>query len=47
MDLYGHLVDQNLWDAANRVGGTTGARKPPRKTANGDTKHEAPANRGL
>jgi len=25
MDLYGHLIDQNLWDAAQRVGGTTGA----------------------
>lgn len=29
LDLYGHLVDQNLWDAAGRVdglGGTTGAQ---------------------
>lgn len=25
MDLYGHLVDTNLWDAANRVGGLSGA----------------------
>lgn len=25
MDLYGHLVDVNLWDAANRIGGTSGA----------------------
>ena len=25
MDLYGHLIDQNLWDAAARIGGTTGA----------------------
>jgi len=25
MDLYGHLIDQNLWDAAKRLGGTTGA----------------------
>jgi integrase len=25
MDLYGHLIDRNLWDAANRFGGTTGA----------------------
>ena len=25
MDLYGHLIDQNLWDAAARLGGTTGA----------------------
>lgn len=30
LDLYGHLVDQNLWDAAGRMdslGGTTGARE--------------------
>jgi integrase len=26
MDLYGHLIDQNLWDAAEKFGGTTGAR---------------------
>jgi hypothetical protein len=24
MDLYGHLVDQNLWDAAQRIGGGSG-----------------------
>jgi site-specific recombinase XerD len=24
MDLYGHLIDQNLWDAADRVGENTG-----------------------
>ncbi len=28
MDLYGHLIDQNLWDAAAKIGGTTGARTP-------------------
>jgi integrase len=28
MDLYGHLIDQNLWDAAAKFGGTTGARTP-------------------
>jgi integrase len=27
MDLYGHLIDQNLWDAAAKFGGTTGAPK--------------------
>ncbi|MPZ59795.1 MAG: tyrosine-type recombinase/integrase [Propionibacteriales bacterium] len=26
MDLYGHLVDHNLWEAAKRLGGTTGAQ---------------------
>ena len=25
MDLYGHLIDRNLWEAAQKVGGTTGA----------------------
>ncbi|MGB8384051.1 MAG: site-specific integrase [Dermatophilaceae bacterium] len=25
MDLYGHLIDANLWEAARRVGGTSGA----------------------
>jgi hypothetical protein len=32
MDLYGHLIDQNLWDAAKRVGeasgDNTGIREP-------------------
>lgn len=27
MDLYGHLVDANLWESAKRVGGTTGAQE--------------------
>jgi hypothetical protein len=26
MDLYGHLIDRNLWDAAARLGGTLGAQ---------------------
>ena len=28
MDLYGHPIDQNPWDAAAKFGGTTGARTP-------------------
>jgi integrase len=24
MDLYGHQIDRNLWDVANRLGATTG-----------------------
>ena len=28
MDLYGHLIDHNLWAAAEKIGGTTGAPKP-------------------
>jgi integrase len=27
MDLYGHLIDHSLWEAAGKIGGTTGARK--------------------
>ncbi|GAA1426332.1 hypothetical protein GCM10009616_00590 [Microlunatus lacustris] len=27
MDLYGHLIDRNLWDTAQRLGGTSGARR--------------------
>jgi integrase len=30
MDLYGHMIDRNLWDAAQRLGGTTGARPDER-----------------
>jgi hypothetical protein len=26
MDLYGHLIDGNLWEGAKRVGGISGAR---------------------
>src|SRR5262249_1394268 len=29
MDLYGHLVDASLWQAARRIGGTTGASGLP------------------
>lgn len=28
MDLYGHLIDQNLWDAARKIGGILGASGP-------------------
>jgi len=37
MDLYGHLVDDNLWEAARAVGGILGASEPsePQK-ADGD-----------
>ena len=29
MDLYGHLVDGNLWQAARMVGGISGAAESP------------------
>ena len=29
MDLYGHLVDASLWQAARLIGGTRGASEPP------------------
>jgi Phage integrase family len=28
LDLYGHLVDASLWQAAHLIGGTTGASEP-------------------
>lgn len=28
LDLYAHLIDRTLWEAADRIGGTTGARGP-------------------
>ena len=31
MDLHGHLVDANLWQAAQLVGGTTGHLSHPKK----------------
>jgi hypothetical protein len=32
MDLYGHMIDRNLWDAAQRLGGTTGAGRTRDRT---------------
>jgi hypothetical protein len=32
MDLYGHMIDSNLWDAAQRLGGTTGAGRTRDRT---------------
>jgi len=36
MDLYGHLVDANLWQAAQLVGGTTGAFEPSEESIRTD-----------
>jgi integrase len=36
MDLYGHMIDRNLWDAAQRLGGTTGARSDDGPDDEGD-----------
>ncbi len=35
MDLYGHLIDRNLRDAADRFGGTTGHPRTRDRRANG------------
>ena len=32
MDLYGHLIDDNLWDSAKRLGGILGASEPDEET---------------
>ena len=29
MDLYGHLMDANLWEAARAIGGILGASETP------------------
>jgi hypothetical protein len=29
MDLYGHLMDANLWEAARAIGGILGASQTP------------------
>jgi hypothetical protein len=36
MDLYGHMIDRNLWDAAQRLGGTTGALSDDKPDAEGE-----------
>lgn len=36
MDLYGHMVDANLWQAAQRLGGITGASEPPERHGQDD-----------
>jgi integrase len=35
MDVYGHLIAANLWESAERLGGTTGARKQRTSEAKG------------
>ena len=40
MDLYGHLIDHNLWAAAEKLGGTTGA-PTPLSGGNGETPGQA------
>jgi integrase len=32
MDLYGHMVDANLWQGARLVGDISGTREPPEGT---------------
>jgi hypothetical protein len=33
MDLYGHLVDADLWQAARLVGDISGSSEPPQQVA--------------
>ncbi len=44
MDLYGHLVDGNLWQAARVVGGISGASKPSGQQDSGDGEADADRN---
>ncbi len=41
MDLYGHLIDGNLWHAARAVGGISGASELPGPPARPDDENEA------
>jgi len=41
MDLYGHLVDGNLWQAAQMVGGISGAFEPPARRDEAAVESEA------
>ena len=41
MDLYGHLVDGNLWQAAQIVGGISGAFEPPARQDEAAVESEA------
>jgi integrase len=43
MDLYGHLVDDNLWDAAKKVGGIMGASEAKREIDDEEEDHEGSA----
>lgn len=43
MDLYGHMVDANLWQAAWLVGGTTEASEPSGHLDEGDRETEIEA----
>jgi integrase len=44
MDLYGHLVDDNLWEAAQTIGGILGAFEPPEETGTDEGETEADGN---
>jgi hypothetical protein len=33
MDLYGHMVDANLWQAARLVGDISGTHEPPEEAS--------------
>ena len=36
IDLYGHMVDANLWQAARLVGDISGTREPPEGAIEGE-----------
>jgi integrase len=40
MDLYGHLVDANLWQAARQVGDISGTSEPPEPSVENDDDEE-------
>lgn len=43
MDLYGHLIDQNLWDAAKKVGYLSGTTKAAEADSDTTDEPDAPS----
>lgn len=46
MDLYGHLIDQNLWDAAKKVGYLSGTKKADEADSGTTEGAESPSETG-
>lgn len=40
MDLYGHLIDRNLWEAPQKIGGTAGASETLARNGKAPDSHE-------
>src|SRR6266508_6943642 len=47
MDLYGHLIDQNLWDAAKKLGAPRGNRRRSRRETKNPRARKLPSDVGV